>query len=121
MCKPKPVSARAQRLFRRVCPEAMHPTASVECHRCGSSVVGDGPAISVLCAECIDSFRDGVAQADGVPLCVSCLHDAAEETPTALMAGLRPLDRESYPDGYTCEGCGDAFAWRGGRARRIVR
>lgn len=120
MCKPKPVSARAQRLFRRAFPEAMHPTASVECCRCSKSVVGDGPAISVLCAECIDRFRDGVTQADGVPLCVSCLHDA-EDSLALMDAAMEPIDRKAYPDGYTCEDCGDSFVWRGGRARRIVR
>jgi formylmethanofuran dehydrogenase subunit E len=119
MCKP--VSARAQRLFRRVFPEAMRPSASVECYRCGETAVGDGPVILVLCAKCIDRVRDGMAQEDGVPICVSCLHDAAEETPTVFMAGVRPIDRESYPDGYTCEDCGESFVWRGGRARRIVR
>jgi hypothetical protein len=68
--------------------------SSVSCAECGHTLVGDGPAIEIICVEC---FQRGVILSDRV-VCVQCAHDNAWH-------GRLTTD-DSHPDGFTCDECG---------------
>lgn len=122
MCKKNP-SRIAKREFNIIFGEDVRHgrCCGVECDRCGSSVAGDGDPIKVVCAECIDTMRNGAHTAT-TPCCFTCLMQDAEEDPGILFdPETKPITRKSgaYPDGFTCVDCGDSFAWRGDRMTKI--
>jgi len=71
---------------------------SVACVCCSSVLIGDGPAIDVMCEDCYR--HDGVQVADRV-LCMNCAC-AVLECGTVVTA-------DSHPDGFTCADCGEQY------------
>jgi hypothetical protein len=76
---------------------------SMECTRCGSTLVGDGPAVPVVCVDCLSKFLRGVILRDAV-LCWNC---AAAEVEKIDWATAVPVTDDSHPDGFTCVCGGD--------------
>jgi len=118
MCKKRP-SSESARAVARIFHEEMHsdPAQGIQCERCGSCVGGDGDPARIVCADCLDSFRNGAHTAT-TPCCFACLVAAAEDDPSILFdTKLKPITKSSgaYPDGFTCDQCGDLLAWRGNR------
>lgn len=71
---------------------------TVACVCCSNLLVGDGPAIDVVCADCYK--HDGIQFADRV-VCMGCACDSLECGSV--------VSRESHPDGFTCADCGETF------------
>lgn len=71
---------------------------SIICISCDALLVGDGPAMNIVCQSCHE--HSGIQYKDRV-VCMDCACYSLE-------CGT-PVTKVSHPDGFTCADCGDTF------------
>jgi hypothetical protein len=75
--------------------QAAGSDCTISCIKCGSTLIGDGPTIDIICVDC---FQRGVQLSNRV-VCIQCATDNG-------WSGI-PTTPDSHPDGFTCDHCGD--------------
>lgn len=81
--------------------------ASIECTKCGTCLIGDGPAVPCVCVFCMHDMENGVMMSDAT-MCFSCSAIRGVDWTKAM-----PVTNQTHPDGFTCIDCGDCFLFDG--------
>jgi len=73
---------------------------SVQCTKCHSSLIGDGPAIEIECRDCFVKNRKSGLIVDDSTVCCKCAGEYER--------GI-PVTNDTHPDGFTCADCGEVI------------
>lgn len=75
--------------------------ATVECEDCGLTLHGSTAPQPIKCVYCF--YKNGSIHPEGGCICKECTLKCRGHT------AFERIDPEGYPDGYTCDDCGDVF------------
>ena len=93
----------AKQAFDTLYGSLVHGDNTICCTRCGYTVYGDDPHISVVCVPCLDKFNRGVILHDRVISFESAVDEDID------WSTANPVTTDTHPDGYTCDSSGEVF------------